>query len=91
VKRLEGTYDLNEEQEQQVEALKLPLYLNLGACYLKSGDAKNTISSCNKVRTAHSPTNRKRHLDDVLYIPTCHDVASFRQTFLLSFLSVAVV
>eukprot|EP00002_Diphylleia_rotans_P031986 TRINITY_DN6674_c0_g1_i1.p1 TRINITY_DN6674_c0_g1~~TRINITY_DN6674_c0_g1_i1.p1 ORF type:complete len:288 (-),score=95.41 TRINITY_DN6674_c0_g1_i1:38-901(-) len=47
-KRLEGTYDLDEEQEKQVEGLKLPLYLNLAACHLKQGNFKETISSCNK-------------------------------------------
>jgi tetratricopeptide (TPR) repeat protein len=43
-------YDLTEEEEEEVNNAKLPLYLNLAASCLKLGEITKAITNAEKVR-----------------------------------------
>ena len=43
-------YDLTEEEEEEVKAAKLPLYLNLAACYIKLNEITKAITNAEKVK-----------------------------------------
>jgi len=49
VRFFENDSNFSDEQKKTAESIKLPCYLNLAACKLKTGDYQDTIKNCDDV------------------------------------------